>query len=105
MDIGRREGFRLRCGYRYANASSFIPGNPSTGLAHRFASMLKKLTLTKILAFISASEVYLWAGDDANRECCKISVFVDFDIILYSSCKWLFSRTIKCYIFIAFTEN
>ena len=45
LDIGRREGFTLRYGYRYANASSFMPGNPSTGMAQRFASTLKKLTL------------------------------------------------------------
>ncbi|WP_167315669.1 hypothetical protein [Nostoc punctiforme] len=37
-DAARRLTLRYR--YRYANASSFIPGNPSTGLAHRFASRL-----------------------------------------------------------------
>ncbi|MDZ8141099.1 MAG: hypothetical protein RM049_38430, partial [Nostoc sp. DedQUE04] len=37
----------VACGKPYGFASSFMPGNPSTGLAHRFASTLKKLTLTK----------------------------------------------------------
>ncbi|MEH2398804.1 hypothetical protein [Nostoc sp.] len=37
-----RSSLTLRYRYRYAIPSSFILGNPSTGLAHRFVSTFKK---------------------------------------------------------------
>ncbi|MBE8988450.1 hypothetical protein IQ275_14900 [Nostoc sp. LEGE 12450] len=47
LRVDARSSLTLRYRYRYANASSFMPGNPSTGLDHRFPSTFKKLTLIK----------------------------------------------------------